>query len=80
MKSRLFLASTRSASLPCAYSGGQSIDLALQLSNCDVMIREPNCTTDDIVDIIEANRIYIPAVYVLNKVRSCPHGEVPDSA
>lgn len=44
------------------------------------MIREPNCTTDDIVDIIEANRIYIPAVYVLNKVRICPHGEVPDSA
>lgn len=32
------------------------------------MIREPNCTSDDIVDVIEGNRIYIPAVYVLNKI------------
>ncbi|EJD48559.1 developmentally regulated GTP binding protein 1 [Auricularia subglabra TFB-10046 SS5] len=39
-----------------------------KLANCDVMIREPNCTTDDIVDVIEGNRIYIPALYVLNKI------------
>ncbi|KZW04456.1 P-loop containing nucleoside triphosphate hydrolase protein [Exidia glandulosa HHB12029] len=39
-----------------------------KLSNCDVMIREPNCTSDDIVDVIEGNRIYIPALYVLNKI------------
>lgn len=57
-----------------------------KLSNCDVAIREPNATTDDIVDVIEGNRlalspaycvilshkpshrVYIPALYVLNKV------------
>lgn len=39
-----------------------------QLSNCDVMIREPNCTLDDLVDVIEGNRVYIPCIYVLNKV------------
>lgn len=27
-----------------------------KLSNCDVAIREPNCTADDLVDVIEGNR------------------------
>lgn len=31
-------------------------DILLQLSNVDVMIRQPNCTADDIVDVIEGNR------------------------
>lgn len=35
-----------------------------KLSNCDVAIREPNCTTDDLVDVIEGNRVYIPCIYV----------------
>ncbi|EKM80385.1 hypothetical protein AGABI1DRAFT_106580 [Agaricus bisporus var. burnettii JB137-S8] len=39
-----------------------------KLSNCDVAIREPNATADDIVDVIEGNRVYIPALYVLNKI------------
>jgi len=39
-----------------------------KLSNCDIMIREPNATADDLVDVIEGNRVYIPAVYVLNKI------------
>ncbi|KAI9574560.1 P-loop containing nucleoside triphosphate hydrolase protein [Boletus coccyginus] len=54
-----------------------------KLSNADVTIREPNCTSDDLVDVIEGNRqvftppcsyrltpdrVYIPAVYVLNKI------------
>nr|GAT54042.1 predicted protein [Mycena chlorophos] len=39
-----------------------------KLSNCDVAIREPNATADDLVDVIEGNRIYIPAIYVLNKI------------
>ena len=28
----------------------------LKYSNCDVMIREPNATVDDIMDVIEGNR------------------------
>ncbi|PAV21195.1 developmentally regulated GTP binding 1 [Pyrrhoderma noxium] len=39
-----------------------------KLSNCDVAIREPGATADDIVDVIEGNRVYIPAIYVLNKI------------
>lgn len=39
-----------------------------KLSNADVTIREPGCTSDDLVDIIEGNRVYIPAIYVLNKI------------
>jgi len=39
-----------------------------KLSNADVTIREPNCTSDDLVDVVEGNRVYIPAVYVLNKI------------
>ncbi|KAF9006491.1 P-loop containing nucleoside triphosphate hydrolase protein [Cyathus striatus] len=39
-----------------------------KISNADVAIREPNATADDLVDVIEGNRVYIPALYVLNKV------------
>ena len=35
-----------------------------KLANADVAIREPNCTADDLVDIIEGNRVYIPCIYV----------------
>jgi len=35
-----------------------------KLSNCDVAIREPGCTADDLVDVIEGNRVYIPCIYV----------------
>ncbi|GJJ07261.1 hypothetical protein Clacol_001461 [Clathrus columnatus] len=31
-----------------------------RISNADVAIREPNCTADDLVDIIEGNRYKIP--------------------
>lgn len=39
-----------------------------KLSNVDVTIRQPNMTADDLVDVIEGNRVYIPALYVLNKI------------
>ncbi|KAF4619256.1 hypothetical protein D9613_005146 [Agrocybe pediades] len=39
-----------------------------KLNNVDVAIREPNATADDLVDVIEGNRVYIPAIYVLNKI------------
>lgn len=28
----------------------------------------PNATPDDIIDVIEGNRVYMPIIYVLNKV------------
>ncbi|KAG6885201.1 hypothetical protein C0993_004883 [Termitomyces sp. T159_Od127] len=39
-----------------------------RISNADVAIREPNATADDLVDVVEGNRVYIPALYVLNKI------------
>ncbi|PPQ77352.1 hypothetical protein CVT25_010934 [Psilocybe cyanescens] len=35
-----------------------------KLNNVDIAIREPNATADDLVDVIEGNRVYIPAIYI----------------
>lgn len=36
-----------------------------KLSNADVTIREPNCTSDDLVDVIEGNRqVFIPSLFI----------------
>ncbi|KIY46611.1 developmentally regulated GTP binding protein 1 [Fistulina hepatica ATCC 64428] len=50
------------------YDEIKAILAANKLSNCDVAIREPNATADDLIDVIEGNRVYIPAIYVLNKI------------
>ncbi|KAI0269178.1 P-loop containing nucleoside triphosphate hydrolase protein [Gloeopeniophorella convolvens] len=39
-----------------------------KLNNADIAIRQPGATADDLVDVIEGNRVYIPAIYVLNKI------------
>ncbi|KAI0347366.1 developmentally regulated GTP binding protein 1 [Trametopsis cervina] len=39
-----------------------------KISNADVAIRQAGATADDLVDVIEGNRVYIPAIYVLNKI------------
>ena len=38
-----------------------------KLHNADVTIR-CDATADDLIDVIEGNRIYLPAIYVLNKI------------
>lgn len=38
-----------------------------KISNCDVTFRSDN-TMDDLIDIIEGNRVYVPCIYVLNKI------------
>lgn len=35
-----------------------------KINNADIAIREPGATADDLVDVIEGNRVYIPALYV----------------
>merc|ERR1712086_510728 len=60
-----------------------------KVSNCDVHFSE-NATMDQLIDVIEGNRCYIPCIYVLNKIDQisieeldiidrCPH-YVPISA
>ena len=43
-----------------------------RIANADVAIRQPNATADDLVDVVEGNRVYIPAIYV-----STPHARSP---
>jgi len=38
-----------------------------KIHNADVNIREDS-TVDDLIDVIEGNRVYIPALYVMNKI------------
>jgi ribosome-interacting GTPase 1 len=40
-----------------------------KISNADVNFK-CNATIDDLIDIIEGNRIYVPCIYVLNKIDS----------
>jgi len=35
--------------------------------NADIMFRE-DATADDLIDVIEGNRVYTPAIYVMNKI------------
>lgn len=67
----------------------KSICAEYKLSNADIAFRE-NATIDQLIDVIEGNRIYVPCIYVLNKIDQisieeldiivrCPH-YVPISA
>lgn len=38
-----------------------------RITNCDVVIR-CNATADDLIDVIEGDRKYIPCLYALNKI------------
>merc|ERR1712142_812500 len=38
-----------------------------RINNADVTLRE-DATEDDLIDVIEGNRVYIPCIYVLNKI------------
>lgn len=35
--------------------------------NADIVLKS-DCTSDELIDVIEGNRIYIPCIYVLNKI------------
>ncbi|KAL7412984.1 P-loop containing nucleoside triphosphate hydrolase protein [Mrakia frigida] len=39
-----------------------------KLNSCDIAIRQPEATLEDLIDVIEGNRVYVPALYVLNKI------------
>ena len=38
-----------------------------KIHNADITLRG-DYSTEDMIDVIEGNRIYIPAIYVLNKI------------
>lgn len=45
----------------------KSVCSEYRIHNADVTMRE-DCDLDDLVDVIEGSRIYIPAIYVINKI------------
>jgi len=38
-----------------------------KIHNADINLRE-DCTVDELIDVIEGNRVYIPCIYVMNKI------------
>ena len=38
-----------------------------RIHNADVHMRD-DCDIDELVDVIEGSRVYIPAIYVINKI------------
>ncbi|CEO96803.1 OBG-type G domain-containing protein [Plasmodiophora brassicae] len=45
----------------------QAICKEYRFLNCDVTLRE-DCSADQLIDVIEGNRHYVPALYILNKI------------
>ncbi|VDN27817.1 unnamed protein product [Cylicostephanus goldi] len=45
----------------------KSILSEYKIHNADITLRY-DATSEDLIDVIEGNRVYIPCIYVLNKV------------
>ncbi len=45
----------------------KSICQEYRISNADVHFRQ-DASIDELIDVIEGNRIYVPCIYVLNKI------------
>lgn len=45
----------------------KSILSEYKIHNADITLRY-DATSDDLIDVIEGNRIYIPCIYLLNKI------------
>ncbi|GFZ43655.1 GTP-binding protein 1 [Saitozyma sp. JCM 24511] len=39
-----------------------------RMSNAAVSIHQPDATIEDFIDVVEGNRVYVPAIFVLNKI------------
>ena len=55
--------------LSCMYSIIFSFQILSEyrISNADIILKEDS-SCDDLIDVIEGNRVYIPCIYVLNKI------------
>lgn len=45
----------------------QSVLREYRLHSCDVVVKE-DVTIDQFIDVVEGNRKYMPALYVMNKI------------
>lgn len=61
---------TLSSMVPLTHVDEETVKVILdeyKIINADVLFRG-NYTADELIDVLENNRVYIPAVYVLNKI------------
>lgn len=45
----------------------QTILAEYRIHNADIVLKY-DATADDLIDVIEGNRVYIPCIYLLNKI------------
>jgi ribosome-interacting GTPase 1 len=54
------------------HAGVKAVCNEYKIHNADITMRD-DCDIDDLVDVIEGSRVYIPCIYAVNKiVRSQP--------
>lgn len=41
-----------------------------KIFNADVLVQQADATVDELIDVVEGNRVYMPALYVVNKIDS----------
>ena len=51
----------------CGYAAVKAVCSEYRIHNADVHLKE-DCDVDDLVDVIEGSRVYIPCIYILNKI------------
>ncbi len=51
----------------CGVAAVKAVCSEYRIHNADVHLKE-DCDVDDLVDCIEGSRVYIPCIYVLNKI------------
>ena len=56
----------------CVGPAVKSVCSEYRIHNADVTMRD-DCDIDDLVDVIEGSRVYIPAIYVINKIDQVMH-------
>lgn len=55
------------ADMCCGVAAVKAVCSEYRIHNADVHLKE-DCDVDDLVDCIEGSRVYIPCIYVLNKI------------
>ena len=54
-------------SASCACAGVKAVCNEYKIHNADITMRD-DCDIDDLVDVIEGSRVYIPCIYAVNKI------------
>lgn len=39
-----------------------------RMPNCEIVVKQPEATVDDLIDVLVGSRVYMPCIYVMNKI------------